>query len=224
MYSCPETICRWFTSSLSVLKSHFPFRKHEPNKNKHIGDRGSLTKVTRKWREGYVCLTETIVTDGSNARVSPSSPHNPKISFYCRSKKMRQMEPDLHAHSTVLQPDSAKKKKKLVHGKRLLLCYYTWRLFLQLPMQSHDSRAVRVAIDKFHVATGFAMLRKYKLTQLFLQIALQLFVVKQVAEETAQCFLQLSSKRRCELGEKLPHVTGPLHRLNSLLVVISHCF
>ena len=43
MYSCLETICRWFTSSLSVLKSHFSFRKHEPNKNKHIGDRGSLS-------------------------------------------------------------------------------------------------------------------------------------------------------------------------------------
>ena len=122
-----------------------------------------------------------------------------------------------------LIPQKKKKRKKLVHGKRLL-CYYTWRLFLQLPMQSHDSRAVRVAIDKFHVVTGFAMLRKYKITQLFLQIASQLFVVKQVAEETAQCFLQLSSKRRCELGEKLPHVTGPLHRLNSLLVVTIHCF
>ena len=42
MYSCPDTICRWFTSSLSVSKSHFSFRKHEQNKNKHIGDRSSL--------------------------------------------------------------------------------------------------------------------------------------------------------------------------------------
>ena len=48
MYSCPETICRWFTSSLNVSKSHFSFRKHEPNKNKHIGDRGSLRLKTLK--------------------------------------------------------------------------------------------------------------------------------------------------------------------------------
>ena len=46
MYSCLETICIWFTSSLSVSKSHFSFRKHEPNKNKHIGDRGSLDELS----------------------------------------------------------------------------------------------------------------------------------------------------------------------------------
>ena len=48
MYSCPETTCKWFTSSLSVSKSHFSFRKHEPNKNKHRGDRGSLRVEGRR--------------------------------------------------------------------------------------------------------------------------------------------------------------------------------
>ena len=54
MYSCIETICRWFTSSLSVSKSHFSFRKHELNKNKVIGDRGSLRQTqtqTQKYKE-----------------------------------------------------------------------------------------------------------------------------------------------------------------------------
>ena len=64
MYSCLETICRWFTSSLSVSKNHFSFRKHEPNKNKHIGDRGSLNF----WRFSASCSYKKVLIKKSVVR------------------------------------------------------------------------------------------------------------------------------------------------------------
>ena len=69
MYSCLETICRWFTSSLSVSKSHFSFRKHEPNRNKHIGGRGSLKhhKTTYLQECKYYKLQLEVITDRCSA-------------------------------------------------------------------------------------------------------------------------------------------------------------
>ena len=81
MNSCPETICRWFTSSLSVSKSHFSFRKHELNNNKHMGDRSylSLLPTERQCEKCFSFCFGSTLTYSRNYSTTHALHGEPKV-------------------------------------------------------------------------------------------------------------------------------------------------